>query len=220
MKKKILPRSSRYPRRFLGDALYNNVHMQTQITHSPSRWDSPLKTQGRYPRDRTCPREKRIGMAHEYTRVFNTVCPSVGWLNIRLTYGCVESRRLTRACETSTLLPFPFLFSLFLFLRFRYCETAFIRIIRQIRACRDLRKDLRYGRFTGQKESTELFKSIPSENLRVAKVHFTNVRSAWFNEFAARYWKCAKKKEGRIYGDITNLVRLQKNLDFCRTKNE
>lgn len=79
--------------------------MQTQITHSPSRWDSPLKTQvTEYPRDRTCPRQThRYGMS---IREFSTVCPSVGWLNTRLTYGCVESR-LTRACETSTLVPFP-----------------------------------------------------------------------------------------------------------------
>lgn len=77
-----------------------------------------------------------------------------------------------------------------------YCETAFIKIIRQIRVLRFTEKST-VREIYGAKESIELFKNIPSENLRIAKLHFTNVRSAELNEFAVL--KMSEKEIERIY---------------------
>lgn len=183
--------------------------------HSPSRWDSPLKTPESILGVEHV-RGKRIGTARS-TRVFETRCVrlSVGLTYTRLTYDCAlnqrwNPRRLTRAlCEEPHLLcPFvchrpPVLSPFFL----DYSGDCIYQ---------NNPADLRMSRFTGKstgardlwdyaREGVEgtffwgkILKSTNSrvsESSNIADVKFVSNESEWLKKM------CGKNKERRFTHD-------------------
>lgn len=165
-----------------------------------------------YSRDRTCSRE-----THRYgtsIRVFNTVCPSVGWLNTRLTYGCVKSRRLTRACTPSLLSRLPHRSFSFLVLILRDC--IYQNNPADSRTSRFTERSRHGVRFTRQKESIKFFKNTWKFAYHKSTLYKCRTcRVQWI----LRYLKGYEKEKKDLY-DIIDLMRLQKRIDFYRTKNE
>lgn len=117
---------------------------------------------GEHLRGRTCPRETyRYGV---YTSYRNGVSVPVGWLNTRLTYGCVEQRescRLTRARLPRLPVPFGPPRAPLLCRRSRSeRDCIYQNNPTDSRMSRFSERCMARERFMRQKESMELFREI------------------------------------------------------------